>query len=89
MQLMEVHMQFNLGIFRFCKDKWGAIYGYFKHFDYMLNISNNSEYWILIPQEKTMFNLLGNNNKKMYEMIDLFMGVLPMFCPPHIRDLVT
>jgi hypothetical protein len=57
MQLMEVHMQFNLGIFGICKDKWGAIYGYFKHFDYMLNIGNNSEYWTLIPQEKTMFNL--------------------------------
>lgn len=74
----------NLGA---CKDKWEAICGYFKHFDYMLNISNNSEYWTIIPQEKTMFNLPRNNNKKMYEMIDAFIGVLPMFCPPpHLRS---
>ncbi len=33
-----------------CKDKWGDVYGDFKHmFDYMTRTINNTKYWDLTP----------------------------------------
>ncbi len=49
-----------------CKDKWGALYGYFKHvFDYMVGTSHNIKDWDLTPQEKATLNFPQHCNKHM------------------------
>jgi hypothetical protein len=72
-----------------CKDKWGIISGDFKKvFSYMLQTTHNQNYWTLSPQEKVTFHLPKKVPKNFYDPLLKFMGIKPIYNPPHVQDLM-
>ncbi len=61
-----------------------AIYGNIKFFfDYMWSTRNNTNDWNFIPHDKRTFNLPRSYHKQIYKMIEMLMGIQPMFPPTH------
>jgi hypothetical protein len=55
----------------------------------MVGIGQNEDYWSSSLQEKITSHLPRNFGHGVYDMIKEFMGVRPIFTPPHVRDLIV
>jgi hypothetical protein len=73
-----------------CKDKWGVILGKFKKiYDCMVRTKHNEKYWSMTIANMVAFNLPKNFDRGMYEMIDEFLNMGPIFNPPHMRNSIN
>jgi hypothetical protein len=73
-----------------CKDQWDVILGKFKKiYDYMVRIEHNKKYWPMTIADMIAFNLPKNFDQGMYEMIDEFFGMRPIFNPPHTKNSIN
>ncbi len=73
-----------------CKDQWDVILGKFKKiYDYMVRIEHNEKYWSMSIANMIAFNLPKNFDQGMYEMIDDFFGMRPIFNPPHMKNSIN
>jgi len=55
-----------------------------KKFDYMVGTCHNEDYWSLSLQKKRASHLPCNFGHGVYDMIKEFMGIRPIFTPPHV-----
>lgn len=54
----------------------------------MLRTTHNQNYWTLSPQEKVTFHLPQFFPKNFYDPLLKFMGIRPIYNPPHVQDLM-
>ncbi len=55
----------------------------------MVGIGHNENDWSLNLREKRTSHLLRNFGHGVYDMIKEFMGIWPIFRPPHVKDLMV
>jgi hypothetical protein len=72
-----------------CKEKWATLYIDYKWIrDYIVGMGHNDFFGNMSIVNKISMNLLRMSNRNIYEMIDAFMKIRPIFQQPHSRDFM-